>query len=70
LDSRGGISLAFNESPFEKYQRVSKTDDEGYDEFVFDVPSGKLDLVAILGFETLGDFEDSLLEKMSLGHSS
>jgi hypothetical protein len=62
LTARKGVLLAFNEELLRKY-RFLKSGHHGV--MVLEVPSGKVDLDTVLGFETLGDFEDSVLEKIA-----
>ncbi len=61
LSVRKGVLLAFNQKILEKYQMV-KTD---HGDMVLHVPSGQVELETLLGFESLGDFEDMLLERLT-----
>lgn len=68
LPSRGGIILAFSDKLTKQYKgtvdrRVIHDDSE----IAFPVPSGKLSLDVIYGFEPLGDFEDAILEQLEEG---
>ncbi len=65
LKDRGSIFLAFNEKLVRNYEATTDRVDVG-GEFVVNVPDGKLSLDTIYGFETLGDFEDEILEQLGV----
>ncbi len=67
--SRGGMSLAFNRSLLKYAGSGDRRDDKGVhtiDEVTFEIPSKKLELDAVLGFEPLGEFEDKVLERLGI----
>ena len=55
---RKGIIIGFNEQLVERYGLPTVGD--GYD-IVFNVPEGHINLDTILGFETLGDYEEEVV---------
>lgn len=64
LKNRGSITMAFNEEMFQNYTALPPEQADGFmnAELAFEVPNGKIPLDCVLGFETLGDFEDEILE--------
>ncbi len=58
---RGGIIIGFNERLVEKHGFPVAGD--SYD-IVFNAPEGYVGLDTILGFETLGDYEDEMVERI------
>lgn len=67
LGSRGSICLAFNNKLIEGYKSTADENSvDSADEFVIEVPDGKLPLDVILGLEALGDFEEAVLDKLGV----
>jgi hypothetical protein len=60
LTIRKGVVLAFNEKLLANYRFLHAD----HADMVIHIPTGKVGLDTLLGFETLGDFEDSVLEKI------
>lgn len=62
--NRGSIVIAFNNKIL-KYDTIP----DGrhcIDEAIFSIPEGRVDLDMILGFETMGEFEDDIIELLGI----
>lgn len=59
IKCRSGIIIGFNEQLIERYGFPAAGDG---DDIMFSVPNGYVDLDTILGFETLGDYEEEVVE--------
>jgi hypothetical protein len=65
IAERTGIIVGFNQKLLDTAERIESEDSDivhGANEVVFGIRSGKIDIQLIAGFETMGTYEDSVLE--------
>lgn len=67
LRERTGICVAFNNDTLEKFKVETRElyIDSG-NELIIRIPDGKLPISCVQGFETMGNFEDELLESLGV----
>lgn len=65
LPSRGSIVIGFKPSIIDQY-KVDLNQSHASNELPINIPGGKLSLEHISGFESLGDFEDRVLERLGI----
>jgi hypothetical protein len=63
IGNRGSICIGFSNNLLKQYT-VDLEVIEDVDEMVIRVPNGKLSLETVWGFETMGDFEDEVLNNL------